>query len=258
MNKAPEELPRYIIDQDEPKVQSKILPEEQKRVLSKLLRTGGHALGEEERELMEKLQEKLQQEIERIRALRKMTVGDKPLDSFLNAQGHKGRNHKQAGSHSHHTEPIKSGEPKDSSVHAVPPNGDTEDVEETPVQRRVVSSIVGFKPEEVVQRYIECWNQQKFGAEFDCFSSDFMRTDRQAYIEARHKYFQQQLQVGGMRIQLGEIISSDNLGGVAEVVAKKLVQQGTRKAVEEIDLYRLRLEGGRWVITGVEVQNGNK
>ena len=92
------------------------------------------------------------------------------------------------------------------------------------------------------------------GAEFDCFSSDFMRTDRQSYVEARHKFYQQQLQIGGMKISFGEIISSDNYAGTAEVVATKIIQQGNKKPQEETDIYRLKIEKGRWVICSVEPQ----
>jgi hypothetical protein len=121
-------------------------------------------------------------------------------------------------------------------------------------KQKTVTHIVGFKPEEVVKRYIDCWNQQKFGAEFDCFSSDFMQISREQYIDARHASYKNSLANGGMRIDFKGIESSEVIGGEAEIVATKSVKEGNKSEKIEKDLYRLKLDRGRWVIYTVQPQ----
>ncbi len=228
MNQLPEEQPRYVIDEDQ-KSESKILPEEQARALKKLVNNAGHFLDGEEREVLHKLLEKLDRETERIRSLKKMTVGEKPLDEYLSEhQQKKKENHKAAN------------------------NDGEEESEAPPRERKSIQHVVGFKPEEVVKRYIECWNQQKFGAEYDCFNPDFINTDRESYVTARQKFYQQQMGQGGMRIDFDDIESCNVIGTEAEVVATKTIQQGNRKPQQERDLYRLKLINGRWLIDYVE------
>lgn len=225
----PEEQPRYVIDEGIPQKEIKILSEEQARSLMKLYKAAGHILNEDERKLIVQLQDKLNKETERVNSLRKLTITDKPLDEFLTQyKKNKGGNQR-----------ADSGDGEDDS-------------ESSSSSAPVVTHVVGFKPEEVVRRYVECWNQQKFGSEFDCFSRDFLRHDRDAYINARHLSYQQYLGNGGMRITFNEIVSNDTIGGEAEIVAKKTVQIGKRKSQEETDKYRLKLEKGHWVIYAVE------
>ena len=236
--KLPEDLPRYVIDGDIPQSQkeTKILSEEQEKILSKLLKVSAHVLNEEERDLMYRLLDKLHQETERVRSLKKMVVHDKPLDTYL-GQASKKSNHK-----------LMKSEPSFSE-----PDRDDEDIPETESPKvQTIRRVVGFSPDEVVKRYIECWNQQKFGAEFDCFSSEFMKIDRETYVQARQTSYLQMLTRGGMRVDFGEIITNAMAGGDAEVVATKITQEPNRKPKEDKDLYRLRIEKGRWVIYRVE------
>ncbi len=223
-----EDQPRYKIDSDTSEKEIKILSEEQERVINKLLKAAGHILNDEERDLIHKLQEKLNRETERVNSLKKVKITDKPLDEYLSDYN------KTKGS-------------------GIADKGETGlDGEIAPVKEKKVTHIVGFKPEEVVRRYIECWNQQKFGAEFDCFSRDFLTHDRSAYINARHLSFQQQMNNGGMRIDFGEIISNETKAGQAEVIASKTITQGNRKPQEETDRYQLKLEKSHWLIVGVQ------
>lgn len=225
----PEEQPRYVIDEGVQHKEIKILSEEQARSLMKLYKAAGHVLTEDEKKLINQLQDKLDQETERVKSLRKLTITDKPLDEYL-SKYKKGKGGNQRPETSEEEESGESSQPS------------------TPT----VSHIVGFKPEEVVRRYIECWNQQKFGAEYDCFSREFLRHDREAYINARHLSFQQYLGHGGMRIILNEILSHEASAGDAIVVARKTVQIGKRKSQDETDKYKLKLEKGHWVIYSVE------
>lgn len=242
MNKPsiPEEQPRYIIDEGLPSTQKeiKILSQEQERALQKAIKAAAHTLTDEEKDLLYQLRDKLNRETERVQTLRKVTVTDKPLDVFLTDYQRKKQNNKK------HANP---GVPADLSPN--PGANDDSEEEIIPVKTK---HVVGFKPEEVVRRYIECWNQQKFGAEYDCFSRDFLTADREAYINARHMYYQQQLGNGGLLINFKNIEGSETFVGDAEVVAVKTVQQGKRKSQEERDRYRLKLENGRWVIYSVE------
>jgi hypothetical protein len=237
--KLPEELPRYIIDSDLPESQkeSKILSEEQELVLNKLLKAGGHVLDQEERDLLNRLMEKLHQETERVRSLRKVVLKDKPLDSYL------GKHHKKTNN----IMKPKSVSRDDEDTEDYDDSFESDNPKSPPVKH-----IIGFSPEEVVRRYIECWNQQKFGAEYDCFSSDFMQIDRGSYVQARQTSYLQMLSRGGMRIDFGEISSSQMAGGEAEVVATKITQEPNRKPKEDKDLYRLKIEKGHWTIFKVE------
>ncbi len=230
----PEELPRYVIDEGvaTAEKETKILPEEQERILMKLIQAAGHSLREEERTLMFRLQEKLQKETERVKALKKINISEKPLDEYLKDIKKKSNNNKHQ------------------NKHQVTEDGEEETSERLAAPKQI--HIVGFKPEEVVRRYIECWNQQKFGAEYDCFSRSFLSTDRSVYIQARQLFYQQQLSQGGLRITFDEINSSDSAGGESEVIASKTVQSGNKKSETEKDLYRLKLEKGHWVIYSVE------
>ncbi len=244
MNKPslPEEQPRYIIDEGLPAAQKeiKILSQEQERALQKAIKAAAHTLSDEEKDLLYQLRDKLNRETDRVQSLRKVTVTDKPLDVFLTDYQRKKQNNKK---HAH---------PGVQAGHVSNPGTDTDDdpAEETAAVK--VKHVVGFKPEEVVRRYIECWNQQKFGAEYDCFSRDFLTADREAYINARHTYYQQQLGNGGLFINFKNIEGAETFVGDAEVVAVKSVQQGKRKSQDEKDRYRLKLENGRWVIYSVE------
>jgi len=231
--KSIEDQPRYVIDEgiETKKKPMKILSEEQSRILHKLMQHSGHALTGEERDLIFRLQEKLDRETERVQSLRKVTVAEKPLDEYLQKY-----------------QQTKSGNNK---VNAAPQEENEDSLPETPHSPKM-KHIVGFKPEEVVQRYIECWNQQKFSAEFDCFHPDFIQAMREDYISARQKFFQQQYNHGGLRIDFGEVLSNSNYGGEAEIIATKRVLQGHRKPYEEKDLYRLKLIRGRWLIDHVE------
>ncbi len=230
-NTLPEEQPRYVIDEGMPseETEEKILPEEQERILHKLMKAAGHSLTSEERDLVFRLQDKLKNETNRVKSLKKIKVSDKPFDSYL-GKAKKNKNNK----------------PKTSTA----TQEEEEREKKAPPPRKVHT--VGFKPDEVVKRYIECWNQQKFGAEFDCFSRDFLTTDRETYVNARHLFYQQQMSQGGMSVDFGGVESSETFGGDAEVVATKIVAVGNRKPQEETDLYRLKLEKGRWVIYAVE------
>ncbi|HOJ60338.1 MAG TPA: hypothetical protein PK878_08620 [bacterium] len=236
-----EEQPRYVIDEGLPASQKeiKILSQEQERALQKAIKNAAHALTEEEKDLLYQLRDKLNRETERVQSLRKITVTEKPLDEFLTDYHRKKQNNKKLNT--------KAG------THSSPPsNPGADDQAEEEIAPVKTKHVVGFKPEEVVRRYIECWNQQKFGAEYDCFSRDFLTADREAYINARHMYYQQQLSNGGLFINFKDIESAETFVGDAEVVAVKTVQQGKRKPQEEKDRYRLKLENGRWVIYSVE------
>ncbi len=236
MYQKSEEQPRYVIDDEykERESETKILSDEQSKVLQKLLKQSGHTLSGEERDLIVRLIDKLDRETQRVQTLRKVTVSDKPLDEYLSDWQKKKGNHKVS-------QPSSTGE--------------DEEYDEEAKERKhsaKIKHVVGFKPEEVVRRYIECWNQQKFGAEFDCFSPDFMKTDRDHYIQARQNFYQKQLNQGGMRIDFGEILTVDTAGGESEIIASKVIQQGNKKPREEKDLYRLKLVRGRWLIYHVE------
>lgn len=245
MKIEPEDQPRYKIDEDMPEGEVKILSEEQSHILQKLIQNAGHILSGEERELVLKLVDKLNLETERFTSLRKMTVGDKPLDSFLNKQPSGPKAKLKVGA------AISGSEPE-----IVENDEELGEIEapQKPRQQKTITHIVGFKPEEVVKRYIECWNQQKFGAEFDCFSSDFMQISREQYIDARHASFKNSLANGGMRIDFKGIDSCDVVGGEAEVIAVKSVKEGKKAEKTEKDLYRLKLDRGRWVIYTVQPQ----
>lgn len=245
MKIEPEEQPRYKIDEDLPEGEVKILSEEQSHILQKLIQNAGHVLSGEERELVLKLVDKLNLETQRFKSLRKMTVGDKPLDSFLNKQASEPKAKLMVGT------AVSEGEAE--VIESDEGVGEGEEPKE-PRQQKTIKHIVGFKPEEVVKRYIECWNQQKFGAEFDCFSSDFMQISREQYIEARHASFKNSLATGGMRIDFKGIDSSDVVGGEAEVIVVKSVKDGKKAEKIEKDLYRLKLDRGRWVIYTVQPQ----
>jgi len=223
-----EDQPRYTIDSESSEKEIKILSEEQERAIHKLLKAAGHVLNEEERDLINKLQEKLNKETERVNSLKKVKITDKPLDEYLSDYN----------------------KTKGSGIAGHVASGSDDEI--APIKEKTVTHIVGFKPEEVVRRYIECWNQQKFGAEFDCFSRDFLTHDRSAYINARHLSFQQQMNNGGMRIDFSELISSETITGQAEVIASKTITQGNRKPQEETDRYQLKLEKSHWLIVGVQ------
>ena len=180
--------------------------------------------------MLYRLRDKLRQDTERVRTLKKVTVADKPLDEYLIRYREQSVNNKAQ----------KNPESKN--------NGEEPD---SPPQPKV-THVIGFRPDEVVRRYIECWNQQKFGAEFECFSRDFMKTDREAYLEARHNYYHTQLGQGGLKINFKGIETCNIYGGEADVTALKVIALGNRKPKEERDLYRLKLETGRWTICGVE------
>lgn len=247
MKRDIEDQPRYKIDEGAAEEEYKILSEAQAEALLKLVQNAGHVLSGEEREIVQKLVDKLNQETERVKSLRKMTVGDKTLDAYL-AKAQRDSEKKKLGAGARSS--------TSNSKALVESNGDepVEEGETEEIHEQKVKHIVGFKPDEVVKRYIECWNQQKFGAEFDCFSSDFMAIDRDQYIDARHASFKNSLAEGGRRIDFIRFDSCDVTGGEAEIVAVKQVQTGKKKAEEETDLYRLKLEKGRWVIYSVEPQ----
>lgn len=249
MIRDPENAPRYKIDEGQEQ-ETKILPEEQSRILSRLLDKAGHQITGEERELMSRLVKKLDEETQRIKSLKKMTVGEKTLGSYLGQEQKSQSSEKKitrqpiAGSETEAEREAEETEPADIS--------EEHEVEEpAPRDNHVIRHTVGFKPEEVVKRYIECWNQQKFRAEYECFSKDLMPISQEEYVEARQKTYQQELQKGGMRIDFDEIESVDTVGGESEVVATKVIHQGKRKPAKETDIYRLKLENGRWVIYSV-------
>ncbi|MDP8244546.1 MAG: hypothetical protein P9L94_10735 [Candidatus Hinthialibacter antarcticus] len=246
MKIEPEDQQRYRIDEDMPEEEIKILSEAQSYALQKLIQNAGHVLSGEEREIVMKLVDKLNLETERFKSLRKMTVGDKPLDAFLSKNPSQPKTKLKVGS------TVDGGDHSKSSDGEVIVEEDGETEERRPEPK--VTHIVGFKPEEVVQRYIECWNQQKFGAEFDCFSRDFMQISREQYIDARHASFKNSLANGGMRVDFKGFDSSDVIGGEAEVIAAKSVKEGNKAEKTERDLYRLKLDHGRWVIYTVQPQ----
>lgn len=230
-----------------PKEDVKILSEAQSHSLQKLIQNAGHILSGEEREVVMKLVEKLDLETGRFKSLRKMTVGDKPLDSYLKKETPKSKGKLKVSS------VVSSDDSQGVNVEIIEgEEGDNGDEERRPEPK--VTHIVGFKPEEVVKRYIDCWNQQKFGAEFDCFSPDFMQISREQYIDARHASYKNSLANGGMRVDFQGIESSDVIGGEAEVIASKKVKEGNKSEKHETDLYRLKLDHGRWVIYTVQPQ----
>jgi hypothetical protein len=104
----------------------------------------------------------------------------------------------------------------------------------------------------VVKRYLECWNQQTFGAEYDCFSKSFLSMSREDYISRRQVVYRQTLAKGGMRQGLGELLNVDVSGTEAEVRCTKIIRLGDSVETVETDLYRLHVEDGRWVIYQVE------
>ena len=213
---------RYLIDQDVPQKKVKLLPDEQRRVLEKLLQAGGHVLDPEERGLIQQLFDRLVTETDRLKALRKVAGSDKPLDQVL-------RDLRR-----------REGLSEDGGVE-----------EEKPEVRRV-THVVGYRPEEVVKRYLDCWNQQTFGAEYDCFSKSFLNMSREDYINRRQIVYRQTLAKGGMTQNCGEILSVDVSGTEAEVRCSKSIQMGGGAKTEEKDLYRLHIENGHWVIYQVE------
>lgn len=233
MATEPDNTPRYQLESEQ---DVKILSQEQSRCIQKLLGSSGHVLTGEERELVLQLVTKLDQETERVQSLRNMTVADKTLESFL-VEDKPGTAKLGAGK---------------STASGTSSDGEEPEAEEDSQEEPVIRHVVGFKPEEVVQRYIECWNQQKFRAEFECFSDDFMMIPMEQYIEARQNSYQQEMQRGGQRVEFAGIESSEVIGGEADVVASKTITQGQKQPKTETDRYRLKLESGRWVIYAVE------
>lgn len=238
------EPPRFKIEEDDGSQGSgKILPLEQRRVIEKLLRMSGHGLESDEHEIMLKLIQKLTEDAGRIRALQHVTGGGRPLDTALRRSNVVGaavqsaprQSSGNASIHSHaaHTA---------SSNHDEPP--------ETPKTAEVHHEhhVVGFRPEEVVQRYIECWNKQMFGAEFDCFSRSFLSMDRNDYIARRQQMYRHELGDGGLVQRFGELLSVNTSGYESEVTCSKLTRKGQGPERSEQELYRLRIEDGHWVI----------
>lgn len=214
--------PRHVIEKDQREKKIKLLPDEQRRVLDKLVQAGGHVLDVEERGLMQQLHERLATESERLRALRKVAGSDKPLDQVLRQ--------------------LRRREGLDSDGR----------LKEEELEVRRVTYVVGYRPEEVVKRYLGCWNQQTFGAEYDCFSKSFLTMSREDYISRRQLVYRQTLAKGGMRQEFGELLSVDVTGNEAEVRCTKIIKMGDSPETVETDLYRLQIEDGRWVIYRVE------
>ncbi len=218
-----ESQPRYVIDQ-EPSRQKKvkILPDEQRKALEKVMQAGGHVLDRDERDVLLQLLDRLNIETDRLKALRKVAGEDRPLDQVLRE--------------------LRKKEGLDA-------DGRLQDEEP---QIRKTSHVVGYRPEEVVRRYLESWNQQTFGAEYDCFSKSFLNMSREDYINRRQVVYRQTLAKGGMKQRMGDILSVDVSGPEAEVRCTKIIQMGDGKETVEKDLYRLRIENNRWVIYQVE------
>ncbi len=217
-----EDQPRYQIEENKSK-KVKVLPDEQRRALEKLLKAGGHVLDPDQRGVIQQLVERLTNEAQRLKALRKVAGSDKPLDQVLRELRKK---------------------------EGLEGDGILEDEEEPTVHR--VTHTVGYGPEEVVKRYLDCWNQQKFGAEYDCFSKSFINMSREDYINRRQIVYRQELARGGMKQEIGELLGVDVSGTEAEVRCTKVVKSGNQPESVEKDLYRLHIEDGRWVIYKVE------
>ncbi|MFH1743932.1 MAG: hypothetical protein ABIH23_33420 [bacterium] len=216
------EQQRYVIDRDQPQKKVKLLPDEQRRVLEKLIQAGGHVLDPDERGLVQQLFDRLVTEADRLKALRKVAGSDRPLDQVL-------RDLRK-----------REGLSEDGRVD-----------EDKPEVRRT-THVVGYRPEEVVKRYLYCWNQQTFGAEYDCFSKSFLSMSREDYVNRRQIVYRQSLAKGGMSQEFGELISVDATGTEAEVRCTKTIRMGTSAETVEKDLYRLHIEDGHWVIYQVE------
>lgn len=238
------EPPRFKIEEDDGSHGSgKILPLEQRRVLEKLLRMSGHGLEAEEHDLMQKLIEKLTEDAGRIRALQHVTGGGRPLDTAL-------RRSNVVGS-SVHSAPSSNSRTTSTHSHPAPagtPNHDEEHESPKTTEVHPEHFVVGFKPEEVVQRYIECWNKQMFGAEFDCFSRSFLSMDRNDYIARRQQMYRHELGEGGLMQRFGELLSVNTSGYESEVTCSKSIRKGRSPERMEQELYRLRIEDGHWVI----------
>ncbi len=226
MTQTTEEQPRYEIDQGNHK-EKKILSEEQAKALHKMLKANTAILSDEERDLIYKLQDKLDQETARVKSLQNVKIGSKKLDDLYTESVDKKKQQKAE-------------------------QGEGEVAEDELEPLPTYKHTIGFKPDEVVQRYIECWNQQKFGAEYDCFDPNFLKTDRETYKDARQRFYQSQLSLGGMKINFDGIESSDIREEKADVTAEKSVVIGNQKPRREKDTYELELVGGRWVISGVK------
>jgi hypothetical protein len=223
MSRGPvDQQPRYVIEREQPPRKVKILPDEQRRVLEKLLQAGAHVLDPQERGLVQQLSDRLTKEADRLRALRKVAGSDKPLDQVLRELRRR---------------------------EGLDPDGRYKD-EELEVRR--VTHVVGYRPEEVVKRYLGCWNQQTFGAEYDCFSKSFLSMSREDYINRRQVVYRQSLAKGGMTQEFGELLHADVTGTEAEVRCSKIIRVGNSSETVETDLYRLHIEDGRWVIYQVE------
>ena len=227
------EPPRYQIEEAGGQGPAKLLPVEQRRILEKLMKAGAHALEPDERDLMQRLLEKLTEDGNRMRALRTVTGSGKPLDTALRRANVVGRR-----------VPTAAKEADQGPAGAVDDDGREEPVVTTQAENRVV----GFKPEEVVKRYIECWNRQMFGAEYECFSRSFLSMPQDDYVSRRQQMFRQELTHGGQDQQFGEFLDVNSTGYEAEVICTKQVRSGNGTPKEERELYRLRIEDGHWVI----------
>lgn len=247
MNHSSHETPRYRIDEDVPQVETKLLPVEQARIIEKLVRLGGHSLESSERELMDRLLDRLVEEGDRMRALQAATGAGKPLDTALRKA--KATGAPTSGNHRSAVEAIgaaATGSGAESLSSAPEPSGPVEDEMESPPPTE--TRVIGYKPEEVVQRYIECWNRQMFGAEYDCFSRSFLSMPRDDYVARRQQTYRQALGTGGQDMRFIEIVDVSSSGYEAEVVSVKSVREGNRPEQQQREQYRLRVEDGHWVI----------
>ncbi len=258
--KQPEELPRYVIDDASSDSKTKLLPVEQKKALEKLMRAGGHVLDSSERELIDKLLVRLADEGHRMQALQNVTGSSKPLDSALRQASVVGkqtggihRSAKDAMGHDNALASIKSGKTSSSipskpaqTAEATPP--ENEEPQETPEPENRDIQYLGYKPEEVVKRYIESWNRQMFRAEFDCFSRSFLPMEKDEYVSRRQEMYRQSLGSGGQDQRFGELIEVNSTGYESEVICTKRLKIGNGPDKEERELYRLRIEDGHWVI----------
>ncbi|HPA46947.1 MAG TPA: hypothetical protein PK395_14370 [bacterium] len=218
-----ESQPRYVIDQEQSRQKKvKILPDEQRKALEKVMQAGGHVLDHDERDVLLQLLDRLNTETDRLKALRKVAGDDRPLDQVLRELRK------------------KEGLDADGRLH-----------DEEPEVRKT-THVVGYRPEEVVRRYLQSWNQQTFGAEYDCFSKSFLNMSREDYINRRQVVYRQTLAKGGMKQKIGDLLSVDMSGTEAEVRCTKIVQMGNAMETVERDLYRLHTENNRWVIYQVE------
>lgn len=151
--------------------------------------------------------------------------------------------------------PIVEKTPK-SVVSKPTPKADQKPLEKKMVEKKEEAVLIEKKEissADVVRNYVEAWNQQAFGVEYDCFHAGLFNMTREEYADLRSAVYKKTCVKRIITQKIERIYREEIKGDVCEVSLIRIYNT-QKKITRFAEMYKLKKENSVWKIQEVETK----